>query len=219
MHKAVTAKRMKELEGIAINRCGIPSILLMENAGRGLAEEVIKRAARLRQKKPTVAIYCGKGNNGGDGLVCARYLFANHINTQVFIIDGISSIKADPAVHLKILQKMQIAMITIKNRKDLKKLKKTHQADIIVDAIFGIGFKGKAKGLYKEVIEFINRTCAYTFSVDVPSGLDATTGQAKGPCVRADETITMGLPKTGLYRNDGPAYAGKVKVIDIGLPH
>lgn len=209
---------MQELERIAINKYGIPSMLLMENAGRRMAEEVIKRAQRLRLKNPAVSIYCGQGNNGGDGLVCARYLFANGVNTRVFVIGDSSSIKGDPAVHLNILQKMKMATTTIKNRKDLRRLKKVPKTDIIVDAIFGIGFKGRAGGLYKEAIEFIGRICAYTFSVDVPSGLDATTGQVKGPCIRADETITMSLPKTGFYRKDGPEYAGRVKVVEIGLP-
>lgn len=218
MHEAVTAQRMKNLDRIAINRYGIPSIILMENAGRGLAKEVIKRAAMLKRRRPIVAVYCGKGNNGGDGMVCARYLFNNDINTEVFIIDDPSPIRGDTAVHLKILQKMGVAIFTIKKRQDLKRLKKRYKADIIVDAIFGIGFKGKAQGIYKDVIEFINATGAYKFSVDVPSGLDATTGDVKGPCIQADETVTMGISKTGFYRNDGPECVGRIKVVDIGMP-
>lgn len=222
MYKAVTARQMQNLDRIAINRYGIPSMLLMENAGRAVAKEVIRRAAiikpKTKPKRPVVSVYCGKGNNGGDGLVCARYLFYNDINTQVFIIDGASSTKGDPAVHLKILQMMGVDMLWIKNKSDLNRLRKGYRADIIVEAIFGIGFKGRAQGIYKDVIEFINGTSAYIFSVDVPSGLDPTTGETKGSCIRAAQTITMCLPKTGFYKKDGPKYVGRIKVVDIGLP-
>lgn len=218
MPEAVTAERMKALDKAAINRYGIPGMLLMENAGRAVADEVIKRAARLKKARPVAAIYCGKGNNGGDGMVCARYLFSNDIKSRVFILEGLSSIKGLPAVHLKILQTMGVPIFTVKNLRDLKRLAGYPKADIIVDAIFGIGFRGEAQGIYREAVKFINRSKAYIFSVDIPSGLEATTGNARGPCVRADQTVTMGLPKTGFYKNDGPESVGTVKVVDIGLP-
>lgn len=218
MPKAVTAERMKALDKAAINRYGIPGILLMENAGRGLAREVIKRAARLKKARPRVAIYCGKGNNGGDGMVCARYLFSKDIDTRVFLLDEPSSIKGHPAIHLKILQTMGVPVTAVKSHRGMKSLIEGPRADIIVDAIFGIGFKGEARSIYREAIKFINIAEAYIFSVDIPSGLEATTGKARGPCIRADQTIAMGLPKTGFYKNDGPECVGKIKVVDIGLP-
>jgi len=220
MTGAKTAHSIKRIDEAAINDCGIPGLILMENAGRGVADEVLKYAALLRRKgrRPSAAIFCGKGNNGGDGMVCARHISNNGIKTRVYIIGGISSIKNDPAVQLNILQKSGIGAVEIKESDDLKLITRGFKADIIVDAIFGISFKGEARGLYKEVIEFINAARAYKFSVDVPSGLDATQGTAGGVCVKANQTITMGFLKTGFYRKDGPGYAGRIKVVDIGLP-
>jgi len=218
MQKAVTANQMKRLDELAITRYGIPSIILMENAGRALSKEVIKRIALLRRSRKglVITIFCGKGNNGGDGIVCARYLFYEGVDTKVYLIGKKSSLRGDPAINLEILEGLGVKVLEIKNSKDLKELMNNFKARIIIDSIFGIGFKGKTEGIYENVIEFINNNEAYTFSVDIPSGLDATTGEAKGSCVVADETVTMGIAKTGMYKSDGRRYCGRIKVVKIG---
>lgn len=220
MPKAVTAYRMKQIDELAIRSYGIPSIILMENAGRAVAEAAAKRAvlSRKKRRRPSVLIFCGKGNNGGDGMVSARYLFNMGITPIVNLIGLISDLKGDPATHAKILRRMGISITEIKDSRSIDRLKTGHSASIIVDALFGTGFTGQARGLYREAIEVINSKKAYKFSVDVPSGLDATKGLTEGSCIKADETLTMGFSKTGFYKNDGPGYTGKVRVIDIGLP-
>jgi len=215
-----TAQRIKEIDEIAISKYRIPSLILMENAGRGIADKVFEciRSKVYSRIKPIVVIFCGKGNNGGDGMVCARYLFNRGVDVRTYIIGGNSSLKGDPAIHHRILQKMGIPINSLSCKRDLKKAFARKRPAVIVDAIFGVGFKGESKGIYKTVIEYINSAGTYTVSVDVPSGLNATTGMAIGPCINADETVTMALPKIGFYKNDGPRHTGKITVIDIGWP-
>ncbi|NQT89818.1 MAG: NAD(P)H-hydrate epimerase [Candidatus Omnitrophica bacterium] len=214
--RAVTAKEMKRLDREAIDDYGIPGSFLMEKAGRGLAAAVIRQLERSRKKR--VVIFCGKGNNGGDGYVCARYLLKCGIDVAIYAVSGTSSVKGDAALNLKTLKRLKAPLFNIKKVQDVKAIELALRQVIIVDAIFGIGFKGRPEGIYRQVIELINMAPSYTLSVDLPSGLNATTGIAAGCCVKADETITMGMPKTGFYKKEGPIYVGRISVIDIGLP-
>jgi len=218
-YDAISAACMRRLDQLSIARFGTPSLLLMERAGKGVAEAVLREVARLKRisKDPQVLIFSGKGNNGGDGLVCARYLSAYAIPTTLCIAGDRLSLKGDPLINLDILSSFQIIPIYLKTPNDLDRAVTRLRANIIVDAIFGIGFKGKAVGFYEDLINYINTSGAYTISVDVPSGLNATTGSKLGPCVEADETIAMGFSKKGFYSKSGPGHCGKINVIDIGL--
>ncbi|NQT95857.1 MAG: NAD(P)H-hydrate epimerase, partial [Candidatus Omnitrophica bacterium] len=192
---------------------------LMENAGRSMAEAVIRCCERSNaRKRPTAAIFCGKGNNGGDGLACARYLITNKIKTAIYICTDKSFLKGDSLTNLRILYSYGIKPHFTTTRKSFDRLKKNFIAGIIVDAIFGIGFTGKATGIYKDIIEFINAQGAYILAVDTPSGLNATTGKVDGLCVMADNTIACGFAKKGFYKREGPEHCGRVSVVDIGLP-
>ncbi|MFH1868091.1 MAG: NAD(P)H-hydrate epimerase [Candidatus Omnitrophota bacterium] len=213
----VTSSRMRHIDRDAICFFGMPSLILMENAGMAVAEAVLRRVKKI-STTPPVSIFCGKGNNGGDGMVCARYISNAGIAPKLYIIGGISSLKGDSAIQLKVLDSFSIKWSEIKDKNSLSGLRKSFKAGVIVDAIFGIGFSGQADGIYKDIIDMINSKKGYKISVDVPSGLDATKGVVKGSCVKADETVTMGFAKTGFYKNDGPEYTGKIKVADIGLP-
>jgi ADP-dependent NAD(P)H-hydrate dehydratase / NAD(P)H-hydrate epimerase len=203
---ALSASQVRALDKHTINKYGIPSIVLMERAGRAVAQEVLLFVKRLRADiaNPKVAVFCGKGNNGGDGMVCARYLSSAGLSVQVYLLCAKSKLKGDAYYN----------MLTIKK---FNRLKKTFKSDIIIDAIFGTGFHGRPDSDYESVIKAINRNPAYKIAVDVPSGLDATTGKVEGSAVAVDKTVTMGFPKTGFYKNDGPLYCGKIKVVDIGL--
>jgi ADP-dependent NAD(P)H-hydrate dehydratase / NAD(P)H-hydrate epimerase len=197
---------MRKIDELTINRYGIPSMLLMERAGRAVAEQALFAVKKQKSDKgsPEIAIFCGKGNNGGDGMVCARYLLSAGISVQVHLLCKKSELKGGAFFN----------MLTIKK---FNSLKNPIKADIIIDAIFGTGFHGSPGPFFERVIKIINQSPAYKIAVDVPSGLDATTGTVKGNAVVADKTVTIGFAKTGFYKNDGPDFCGKIKVADIGL--
>jgi len=217
--KTVTASQMRSIDKKNVESRGIPSIILMERAGRGLAKEVIKltRQVTYKEKEARVAIFCGKGNNSGDGLVCARYLLSSGINVKIYLLFNLDLLKGSPAYNIQALKKQGAIIYEINSYASFKKLSRRINANIIVDSIFGIGFKGKPSRYLEEVIEFLNKQKACIVSVDVPSGLDATTGIARAGAIIADKTVTFGLSKTGFYKNDGPIYCGKISIIDIGL--
>jgi len=178
----------------------------MERAGRAVAEEVLIVAKKRHSAnaRPKVAVFCGKGKNGGDGLVCARYLLSAGLDVQVHLLFSKDKLKGDAFYNILALKKFNT-------------LKKSFKADIIIDAVFGTGFHGRPGHVYESVIKLINSNTAYTIAVDVPSGLDATTGMVKGAAVIAEKTVTMGFAKTGFYKNNGPSHCGEIKVVDIGL--
>jgi len=216
---AVTARQARDIDQITIHRHGIPGIILMEQAGRAVAEEVLPvikklKSARLR---PRTAIFCGKGNNGGDGLVCARYLLSIGVDVRIYMLCVKNELKGDAFYNMLALNKRKVDIFEITGAQQFNRLKKSFRADIIVDAIFGTGFRGRPGRVYENVIRLINSSAAYKIAIDVPSGLDATTGITEGAAVIADLTVTMGFPKTGFYRNSGPCCCGKIKAADIGL--
>jgi NAD(P)H-hydrate epimerase len=219
MLKPVTSARMRRIDSLNIDSRGIPSIILMERAGREAAKEVVKLAQRLnRQKREVrVALFCGKGNNGGDGLVCARYLLSSGINIKIYLLCNHKLLTGDPASNILALKKRGVSVYEITGKAGFRRLRISFNANIIVDSIFGIGFKGKPEGRYKEIIKFLNNQKALIVSVDVPSGLDATTGTARAAAIFADHTITFGFAKTGFYKNDGPVHCGRIRVAGIGL--
>ncbi len=216
---SVTAKEIQELERWGIESIGIPSIVLMENAGRAVAQAVSQRYKSRRGSLPRrrVSIICGRGNNAGDGLVAARHLLVKGIATKIFLIGTPSDLKADARMNLSILQNLD-QPIRLLAKRDSIFLKELNECSMIVDAIFGIGLNRDVDEPFKGVIEAINQASQPVISVDVPSGLDATTGEIQGACVKANVTVTLGLMKTGLKQKRGPQQAGQIQVADIGIP-
>ena len=214
-----TAKQARRIDEKSIEEYGIPSIILMERAGRAVAEEALSYANSLRRVKnrAEVTIFCGKGNNSGDGMVCARYLASAGLVVRVYLLCSKEELKGDAFFNMAALNKRKIRFNEIINRREFNRLKRPLKADIIIDAIFGTGFHGRPDDFYGRVIRGINASPGHKISIDVPSGLDATTGLARGAAVSAGLTLTMGFAKTGFYKNDGPAFCGKIKVVDIGL--
>ncbi len=213
--KAFTVAQAKRLDHLAIHTLGIPSIVLMESAGRAAAQEVLEVLKHKKQK--SVCIFCGSGNNGGDGLVVARYLFNQSIKVKVFLIGDLRNLKQDPSINYQILKKLRcpVKFIRAVNAEVSQCLRR---ADVIVDAIFGIGLARQIEEPFKLIIEAINRSKKYVLALDVPSGLDATSGKILGVCVKAACTVTFAVMKTGFSKNSGPRYTGKVVVADIGIP-
>lgn len=216
--KLVTVEEMRCIDSRASEEYGIPSLLLMENAGRAVAQKALSFLGDFRRGGRRVLIFSGKGNNGGDGFVAARHLANAGAEVKVFILSSREDITGDALVNLEIVEKTGIPVAVIGQR-DIQKIKiSLMYSDLIVDAIYGTGFKGKARGIGAEVINAINRSGRPVIAVDLPSGLEADTGRVNGPCIRADITCTLGLPKLGLYLHPGAELTGEVVVTDISLP-
>jgi ADP-dependent NAD(P)H-hydrate dehydratase / NAD(P)H-hydrate epimerase len=187
---------------------GTPASILMDRAGRAVARAVLRvGAARYGLR---VAIVCGKGNNGGDGFVAARVLAREGASVRCLSVADLSGLQGAAKEQLDAWERV--------GRVEPFDPTVLGWADVVVDAIFGTGFKGAAEGDIATVIEAISRVEIPVVAVDIPSGVDGTTGTSRGPAVDADITVTMGAAKVGLMTGDGAARAGAVEVVDIGIP-
>ncbi|MFA5271363.1 MAG: NAD(P)H-hydrate epimerase [Candidatus Omnitrophota bacterium] len=212
----ITPRKMQQLDLLAQSKYGILSLILMENAGRSAAEIVFEM---LLGKNEDVVCVCGRGNNGGDGLVCSRHLINRGVKVKIFMIAGNKPLKGDAKVNENILKKMGYRINIIDSSKNNRLLKQSlGKCSMVIDAIFGIGFKGQMRDDQAGIIQVINQSGKPVVSLDIPSGLDALSGKVSGACIKADATVTFGFSKTGLIKNHGPLYAGKVIVADISLP-
>ena len=219
MEKTLTREEMLELDRKAIEEYKIPGIVLMENAGRNVAEEILQMIDDPHQAK--VAILCGKGNNGGDGFVVARHLHNHSIHVDVFLIARVSDIlkDGDAGTNLQILLNMKIPVNEILDIPGVNSiLKELHNYNILADALFGTGLSGDVREPFKTLIGGVNNLNKTIISVDIPSGLDCNTGKILGAAIKATKTVTFAVAKKGFYLNDGPSYTGKVIVSDIGIP-
>ncbi|NMA01635.1 MAG: NAD(P)H-hydrate dehydratase [Clostridia bacterium] len=213
----VTSQEMAEIEQKTIHEWGIPAIILMENAGLKVVEEIKNLTEDLKGKKITVI--AGRGNNGGDALVVARHLYNQGADIKVFLV-GNKEFTGPSLVNYEIAQKLPLTFYSIDNDNDLHLLKLTlHYTDFLVDGLFGTGFQGQAKGMARKVIETINEYNCYKIAIDLPSGVNADNGKVLGPCIKADSTVTFALPKVGLAVEPGISFAGTIKVVDISIPN
>ncbi len=219
MEKALTREEIRELDRKAIEEYKIPGIVLMENAGRNVAEEILKMLDDPQQAN--VAILCGKGNNGGDGFVVARHLHNHSIHVDVFLIARVSDIlkDGDAGTNLQILLTMKIPVNDIFDIPGVNSiLKELNGYNILVDALFGTGLSGDVREPFKTLINGVNNLNKPMVSVDIPSGLDCNTGKILGAAIKATKTVTLAIAKKGFYLNDGPSYTGKIIVSDISIP-
>ena len=213
----VTARQMQELDRKTIQDIGIPGAVLMENAGRGTFEQILRHFPELRGKR--IAIVAGKGNNGGAGCVIARYFLNHHWKVKVFLLAKMDSVSGDAALNLQAFLRMGGEIQEVVDEKAWHTaLPEIKHAGLIVDAIFGTGLASEITGLQYQVIEDINKSGIPVAAVDLPSGLDATSGKVLGTAIRARLTCTFGLAKRGLVIYPGLAFAGKIEIIDIGIP-
>lgn len=214
----VTASEMQAMDGLTIDSFGIPGRVLMENAGRGAAQFLLDQF--VASMKVSVGVIAGKGNNGGDGFVIARYLAQKGIDVKVYLLAKSNTVKGDAAANLKLLSLLEIAVVEIPDENSFSK----HKSDmrhhgLWVDAILGTGLQSDVKGYFRDVINFLNDLHKPIFAVDVPSGLNSDTGQICGACIHAQATATFGFAKTGLMLYPGAAHTGKLKIVDIGIPN
>lgn len=214
----VTAQEMSIIDETAINQYGIPGAVLMENAGISVVN-VIKDFFSQDMRKKRILIFAGKGNNGGDGFVIARHLANMGYDVKVFLLCKTEELQGDAKTNWNIIKKMNIRHQLILGARDLHVVKiGLLYGDMIVDAIFGTGFKGEPQGIIAKVIQSINEAEKPVVAVDLPSGMEANTGLVKGFCIRATYTITFGLPKIGLVLAPAAGYIGQLIVKDISIP-
>lgn len=220
--RALTRAEVRSVDHQAMTEYGIPGVVLMENAGRGCAE-LINRD----WPAGTAVICCGKGNNGGDGFVIARYLEKAGWNVRVRLIHSPDQTTGDAAVFLQSVLKagtdVRVIRDPVGSQTEAMAIHWSHfmselkTADLIVDALLGTGLSGEVKSPYAEVIEAINAAESLILAIDLPSGLDCNTGTPLGPCVRATRTATMVARKIGFDVPESVAFTGPVDVVDIGL--
>lgn len=212
--KYVTASQMKEIDRAAMERYGVSASQLMENAGKAVAEEAARAAGEA-----AICVFCGYGNNGGDGFVAARHLINKGYKIKVFLVGKPRPLSPETKSNLNALTMLGIKLEQIVCDRDIDKVRiHIKKAGLIIDAIFGIGIKGRLDGVYVKLIEELNSAGLPIISVDIPSGLDADMGQALPCAIRASKTVTLGFPKAGFKNPDAKAYIGELIVADIGLP-
>ncbi len=208
--KAVTAQQMKEIDRITIQQYGIPGEVLMALAGKSVADYVLHTF-----KPDSVAVFCGVGNNGGDGFVAA-YLLSQHIHADIFILGNTDKLTPSSKIYHDVCRHANVRSFAISSE-SLATIN-LDSYNCIIDALTGTGFSGKPKGLLEQVINLINESGKKVIAIDMPSGLPADGAVEYGPIVQAHTTITMGLPKINLVTYPGRYYAGNVIVADIGFP-
>lgn len=215
--KYITSQKMREIDKLTQEEFGIPAIILMENAGRMASQVALDMLSK--SKKGKVICICGRGNNGGDGFVCARHLINNSVDTDIFLLGNPHRLKGVARINCKILEKMGKRIKILKDKDNFTFFKnEMKKARLLIDAIFGIGLSGEVREPYRSIINVMNKSKKPILAIDIPSGLDATEGKVLGVCVKATKTVTFALPKTGFVRNDGPLYIGELITVDISIP-
>jgi hydroxyethylthiazole kinase-like uncharacterized protein yjeF len=217
--KILTAKQMGEVDRLTSERFRIPSILLMENAGRSVVDALERAQAGLPRKR--VLIFCGTGNNGGDGLVVARLLAGRGIRPEVWILGDASKYRGDALENWNMIQASDIPVQIMPDAKTrARALKNAAAPDVIVDGIFGTGLSKPMGPEHCRIIDWANRLQPRPFvvAVDMPSGLFADSHEVGGPVLKADLTITFTALKPALVLHPAAAKAGRVVVAPIGSP-
>lgn len=219
--KAITSAQMRELEKVAVAEFDIPAFELMRRAGRGLASTVAYLADKAGMDEPFIEMIAGRGNNGGDVFAAALFLKEENYDVEVLLAGSASEIKGDALRHLGKMRAAGISLIELPTKESwMDALQDAGNGEIIVDGVLGIGIKGPPRGPAAAAIHYINTVSEdnLVVAVDIPSGLDADTGDAPGEAVLADVTATIGLPKIGLLAPKAVPYVGSLDVIGIGLP-
>ena len=216
--KLALVEEARNMDQLATKLYHIPSLLLMENAGLRVVEAAVAElGGTIRGKR--VLVFAGKGNNGGDGFVVARHLANQGAEVKVFLLARLEDYRGDARVNLDILEQMSVKLFQLHEGKDLNLVKiALVYTDLIIDAIFGTGFRGPLLGFIDTLIGMINQSEKPAIAVDIPSGLEADTGRTPGNCTRAARTVTFGVAKPGLYLEPGCHFTGQIMVGDISFP-
>jgi len=203
--QAVTAEQMREVDRIAVAEFGLGILQMMENAGRSLAENVMEMLDDVGGK---VTVLAGSGGNGGGGICCARHLHNRGFQVSVALSKKPAALEGAARDQFRVLQAADVQATA-----DSQTEEAIDRAELVVDALIGYSLRGAPRGRVAELISLCNRHATRVLSLDVPSGLNATTGKAPGVVVRPERTLTLALPKIGLQCVPGELY-----LADIGIP-
>ena len=212
MFKACYAEEMRHLDKAATESGKIPSIILMENAALACVDELKKDFDLL---KSNVAVFCGKGNNGGDGLAIARHLYNMGVSVDVYLVNG-NDFSGDAKINYDIVTAMNIHVESITDTDGFEYIIRSY--NIVIDAILGTGISGAVRGVAFDVIRLINNNASYVMSVDIPSGIDSDSGEICGICINAHKTVTFAAYKIGMFMYPAADCVGEVVVAPISIP-
>ncbi len=206
----LTARQMASVDRAMFDVCGLDVLQVMEVAGRAVAAWIRQEQFSGDCTGRRIAVLCGRGGNGGDGLVAARYLLG--WGAEPFIVLSSTPSPGTPAAHqLVVARHLGIPERDVESAF-------AQPVDLIIDGLLGFGGSGAPQGSVAALIDAANRQSTSVVAIDIPSGLDATTGEVHDPCIRAGATITLGWPKTGLTAASAASVCGRVVVADIGIP-
>jgi NAD(P)H-hydrate epimerase len=215
--RILTAAQMREADRVTIEEIGLPSLVLMENAGRQVVAAVESAFPDLADRR--VAVLCGRGNNGGDGFVVARTLRQRGIDVTVFVLGTLADVRGDARVNLEILGRLGLPVVEIAGEQQWElHSSEVRSSSLIVDALFGTGLKTPLSGVLETVVDDVNSMGIPLVAVDLPSGMSADTHEVVGPCVQASLTVTLAAPKLPLVLPPARLLAGDLVVVDIGIP-
>src|SRR5436190_8497223 len=215
--RVLNAAQMREADRRTIQEIGIPSLVLMENAGRQAVAAMEATFSDLSDRR--VAVLCGRGNNGGDGFVVARTLAQRGVDVSVFLIGRVGDVRGDARVNLEILGRLGLTVVEIADSQAWElHFSEIGDCTLIVDAIFGTGLNAPISGLMETVVADVNASSIPVVAIDLPSGLSADSHEPIGDSIDAAMTITLAAPKLALVLPPAETRAGDIVIADIGIP-
>jgi NAD(P)H-hydrate epimerase len=216
--RVLNADQMRDADRRTIDEIGIPSIVLMENAGRQAVAAMEAAFEDLATSR--VAVLCGRGNNGGDGFVIARTLVQRGVDTVVFLMGGVPDVKGDARTNLEILGRIGLTVVEVTTAQEWElHFTEVSECDVIVDAILGTGGRGQLLGLLETVVADVNGLGVPVVAIDLPTGLCADTHELQGGAIEATMTVTLAAPKIPLVLPPADSHAGDLVIADIGIPY
>lgn len=210
--RLITREQAREFDRRAIEDLRVPSVCLMENAGRQVADA----ACGMISEGDRVLILCGTGNNGGDGLVAARHLLLRGVDVEVILLGTKEKLTPDSGTNYTAAVNCSVPVHVEKSL--LEAGIDPARYGLIIDALLGTGISGEVREPFVYAIDLVNKLEIPVLAADIPSGLDCNTGRVLGTCVKADRTVTFILKKVGFETGSGPEMCGEVTVADIGVP-
>jgi hydroxyethylthiazole kinase-like uncharacterized protein yjeF len=215
--RVLNTRQMREADRRTIDEIGIPSIVLMENAGRQAVAAIEAAFDDLADRH--VGVLCGRGNNGGDGFVVARTLIQRGVATSVFLLGSVADVSGDARINLEVLGRIGLTVVEVTNAQQWElHSSEVSECDLIVDAILGTGFRGQLTGLLETVVADVNAAGVPVVAIDLPTGLSADTAAVVGQAIEATMTVTLGAPKIPLIFPPADSHAGDLVIADIGIP-
>ena len=215
--RVLNTQQMREADRRTIDDVGIPSIVLMENAGRQAVAAM--EAAFEDLATSHVGVLCGRGNNGGDGFVVARTLVQRGVETSVFLLGSVAEVRGDARTNLEILGRIGLTVVEITNAQEWElHFSEISQCEVLVDAILGTGFHGQLSGLLETVVADVNGLGVPVVAIDLPTGVSADSHEVEGEAIEASMTVTLAAPKIPLILPPADSHGGDLVIADIGIP-